>query len=375
MHSLVGWQDQLVNQAERGDAFAGIHIGTGGGTVGGMTGLTVVGGLVAAQVIALPLLGPAAAVATVPGIIWAAASAKLSYEQHRLEHKSKWRQRAARALGFEMSRTNLEHKLAGVHPDGPGLHVEFREGEYVPEEEGFKGRREMEFDARKNEYLGLHALALRVQDLILEEGSYEPNSPFMQLLDAIGIDAVRLLAICKAASAKPVNVQLDYIQSRIASRLEMKLRMEGELQQQQALPHVSHFLGHFDTAWKTQAPPLYLEDGAKPVLAYSPDLYPGIREELAKLYPDPQAGLQAFDTAVKAFLAKAQAQGVPETPYLKMLKGFAEYSAARGKFDGLVKRAVKREAEQKKRAMEKEMDGLVEELERSARREQVEAIR
>ncbi len=272
-------------------------------------------------------------------------------------------------LAFEMPREELEQKLAGTHPKGSGLHVKFQEGEYLPGEEHFAGRREMEFHAPNNEYLALHALALRVQDLILKEGSYDSKSPFIQLLHAVGIDAVRLLAICKAASAKPANVQLDYIKSRIAPRLDMKLRMEGELQQE-ALPHVSHFLGHFDTAWETAAPPIYMGDDSTPLRSYSADLYPAIHEELARIYPDPQAGLQAFDTAVGAFLAKAQARNLPETPYLKMLQGFADYSkqrhAAREKFDGL----VKRETEQKKRAMEREMDVLVKELEGFAHRDQ-----
>ncbi|NDZ13970.1 hypothetical protein C7T35_38285 [Variovorax sp. WS11] len=320
VHSLAGWQDKVIRQMEREKGFAETHIFTGGGAVGGMTALGVTACLVLGSVVVAPLLGPAGIIAAVPGLVWGGVAAKRGYEQHRIEHKSKWRQRAARVLGFEMSREELEQKLAGTHENDSRLHVAFQEGEYLPEKEPFAGSREMDFDARDNEYLGLHALALRVQDLVLKGGGYDPQSPFMKLLEAVGIDAIRLLAICKAASARPADMQLDYIKSRIAPRLDIKMRMQGELQQEQALPHVSVFLGHFRKALSTVRE-RYKEGGG------SADLHAEIREDLGKLYPDPQAGLQAFDSAIGTFLAKVQSQNLPETPFLKMLKGFADYSA------------------------------------------------
>ena len=135
VHSLAGWHDRLIDQAERGIDVAGIHIGTAGAVAGGMTGLTVTAGVVLGGVLTAPLLGPVGAVVAVPGLIWGGVSAKHSYDQHRIEHKSKWRQRAVRALGFEMSRTELEQKLAGTHTgrswsahDIPGRRVPAQRG-------------------------------------------------------------------------------------------------------------------------------------------------------------------------------------------------------------------------------------------------------
>ncbi|VTU15524.1 hypothetical protein H6CHR_00259 [Variovorax sp. PBL-H6] len=361
VQGLGGWQDKLVDQSEWGESFAEAHLGTAGGTLGGMASLTVAGGLVLGGVLTAPLLGPVAVLAAAPGAVWGGVSARRTYVEHRIEHKSKWRQRAARVLGFELSREALEENLA----EDRRLNMNFQEGEYLPAEERFAGGREMLFDARNNEYLGLHALALRVQDLV-REGRYDADSPFIQLLHVIGIDAVRLLAICKAASARPADMQLDYIQSRIAPRLDMKLRMQGELRQQ-ALPHVSHFLGHFRRAVSTVRARYETGNG-------SADLHAEIRKELAAFYPDAQAGLQAFDTAISAFLAKTQPKNLPETPFLKILKGFANYSAglqaARGESDG----PVKQRAAEKERAM-KEINALVEELESFASAEQADAIR
>ncbi|MDR6534375.1 hypothetical protein [Variovorax soli] len=332
-------------------------------------GQTAAGGLVIGGVLAAPLLGPVGAVTAVPGIIWAGASARRRHEHHRIEHKSKWRQRAVRALGFEVSRNELEQKLAGTHPDGSGLRAEFQEGEYLPQDQRFVGSRDMEFDARDNEYLGLHALALQVQDLVLGNGTgYNPESPCIQLLEAVGIDAVRLLAICKAASAKPADVQLDYIQSKIASSLGMKLRVEaGGVQ---ALPHVSVFLRHFENARKA---------AFKRVDRIDEEWGQETLNALAERYPDPETALLAFDSTIGKFLEKTE--GLPQadlfakTAFMLDLKEIAalpkKEAAARAKakrkFDHLLEsQDQKVEALEKARALREAAD-LVEQLERSGR--------
>ena len=203
----------------------------------------------------------------------------------------------------------------------------------------------MKFNARDNEYLGLHGLALRVQDLVLKGDGYNPRCPYMQLLEAIGIDAIRLHAICKAASARPAHVQLDYIQSRIAARLEMKLRVQGELQRVQALPHVSVFLGHFRKALSTVRE--RYENGVG-----SADLHAEIRLELAGRYPDPQAGLQAFDTAVGTFLEKKEKHRLPETALTGLLRGVVESSAQPANASDVNLDAVKWEVDRLVEALE-----------------------
>jgi hypothetical protein len=138
--------------------------------------------------------------------------------------------------------------------------------------------------------LALHVLALQVQDIV-KDHKYDRNSPYVCLLGALGIDAIKLLAICKAASAKPANAQLDFIKSHLAPALGIKLRMEGSVQ---ALPHVSVFLRHFETA---RSKALGQVDKITPNFGHL------IRKELEAYYPDPIAGLGAFDKVVGTFLS------------------------------------------------------------------------
>jgi hypothetical protein len=295
-------QDRLIRQATREKKYARGRIFERGGTIGGALGtvaalgvLAGVGALTAATggAAAVPLAGLAAG--------WGGAVAVRNGKRAGAEHTSKWRQRAIRALGFEMSREELEQKLAGTHPDGSDVEVHFQEGEYLPEEQRFAGRREMKFDARGNEYLGLHVLALQVQDIV-KNHDYDRNSPYVGLLEVLGIDPIKLLAICKAASAKPANAQLDFIKSHLAPALGIKVRMEGGVQ---ALPHVSVFLRHFESA-RSKA-------FAK-VETITPEFGHVIRRELAAYYPDPIAGLEAFDKVVGTFLNDATPPSETDMP-------------------------------------------------------------
>ena len=166
----------------------------------------------------------------------------------------------------------------------------------------------MKFDARDNEYLGLHVLALQIQDMV-GASNYDRNSPYVQLLKALDIDAVKLLAICKAASGKRGDAQLDFIKSQLAPAMGFKLRMgAGSVQ---ALPHVSVFLRHFRQAL------LAVRERYGSGLD-STDLKAEMRRELAMAYPDPEAGLQAFDSAIKTFLQKTR--HLPEESFMKLLK-------------------------------------------------------
>jgi hypothetical protein len=294
VNCLNAQQDRLISQATREKEYAKGRIFKAGGAVGaGVGAITALGALAGVGALTVATGGAALALGAPIVAAWGGAVAARNHKRARDEHTSKWRQRAMRVMDLEMSREELEQKLAGKQPE---VEVYFQEGDYVPSDQRFHGSREMKFDARDNEYLGLHVLALQVQDMV-GKSNYDSDSPYVQLLRALDIDAVKLLAICKAASGKRgADVQLDFIKSHLAPALGMKLRMEGSVQ---ALPHVSVFLKHFDNAWSKVR-------GRLDRIDFTPELGADIRMELAKHYPDPSAGLQAFDKAIGTFLDKTQ---------------------------------------------------------------------
>ncbi|KWT64046.1 hypothetical protein [Variovorax sp. WDL1] len=297
---LDAQQDRLIRQAAREKIYARGRIFDGGGAIGGaLGGLAALGTLAGLGALTAATGGAAGLVPVLGAAAWGTAVAVRNGQRAGAEHTSKWRQRAVRVLGFEMSREELEHKVAGTHLDGSNVEVHIQEGDYLPEMQSFRGRREMKFDALENEYLGLHVLALQVQDIV-KDHDCNRASPYVRLLEAFDIDAIKLLAICKAASAKPANTQLDFIKSHLAPALRLKLRTEGGVQ---AVPHVSVFLRHFEIA---RSKALGKVETITSKFGYH------IRKELEAYYPDPIAGLAAFDKAVGAFL-KADATRPSET--------------------------------------------------------------
>jgi hypothetical protein len=385
-------QDRLIRQAKREKKFARIRILKGGGAIGGAVGAAAAVGTMAAFGVLTALTAGAAAIAPA---LWAAfgtgAMAMRNDLRDRAEHSSKWRQRMAQVVALEMSRKELQAKLIGTAKDGSPvdtrIHFELEEGEYKPKKGHFAGKHEKTLEARNNEYLGLRVLALKVRDMV-ETGEYDATSPAMMLAHAIGIDPLYLLAICKAANPKKPEEQLDFIQSKLGLKLGIKLRMAGATQ---APPHVSVFLRHFDVAWGKA-----FQKDKTGLVPHSAGLYPEIRNQLAKLYPDSKAGMQAFDSAIGTFLKKTEQ--LPETEFRTFLKGFAEYlrspqavsDMARNKFKGLVSKkfssgmraiegleqmqlaATKIKAGNSQQAMEHAAD-LVEEMERFHRMEQADA--
>ena len=302
VNCLDAQQDRLIQQATGEKKYARGRIFEGGGTIGGVLGgLAALGAMAGVGALTTVTGGAAAIPLTALAAGWGALAAKRNHERAVYEHKSKWRQRAMRALEFEMPREELEQKLAGTHPAGSDVEVHFQEGDYLPEEQRFAGSREMKFDARENEYLALHVLALQVQDIV-KNHNYDRNSPYVRLLEALGIDAIKLLAICKAASAKPENAQLDFIKSHLALASGIKLRMEGGVQ---ALPHASVFLRHFESARRKAL--------AK-VEKITSNFGHSIRKELAAYYPDSIAGLEAFDKAVGTFLSNVARPSETDMP-------------------------------------------------------------
>lgn len=300
VNCLDAQQDRLIRQAKREKKYARGRIFDGGGVIGGaLGGVAALGALAGLGAFTAATGGAAGLVPVLGAAAWGTAVAVRNGQRAGAEHTSKWRQRAVRVLGLEMSREELEHKLAGTHLDGSSVEVHIQEGDYLPGEQRFAGRHEMKFDAHENEYLGLHVLALQVQDIV-KNHDYNRASPYVRLLEALDIDAIKLLAICKAASAKPANTQLDFIKSHLAPALGIKLRTEGGVQ---ALPHVSVFLRHFESA---RSKALGKVETITPKFGYH------IRKELEAYYPDPIAGLEAFDKVVGAFL-KADATRPSET--------------------------------------------------------------
>lgn len=307
--SLSAHQDRLIKQAKREKGYGKARAGKGGAVIGASAAVVATAGLVIGGIVSVATLGVASALALLPPLGWGIAQAERNRRRVKDEHKSKWRQRAMRVLGFEMSREALQKKLAGTHPDSTGrLRVEFQEGEYLPKDQRFAGSRTMEFDAGENEYLPLHLLSLQVQDLV-RDGRCDHNAPYVQLLKAVGIDAIQLLAICKAASAKPANAQLDFIQSQLAPALGIKLRVEAGVQ---ALPHVSIFINHY---WDAVGAVINRKGQDFVDSAEGPA---EIRRQLAERYPDQGAGMKAFDTVIGTFLEKTQ--HLPPTPHTKALR-------------------------------------------------------
>jgi len=366
-------QSRLVRQAEREKKFARARIFRGGGTVG--AGVGAVAGVVTAAVLAAPeTLGATLVVPLALGVYWTGLVATRNHKRVRADHNAKRRQRMAQAVTLVTPRDVLEHKLAGQDDDDNTV-IRFtqEEGEYVPETGHFGIKpRTLELDALDNEYLGLHLLALKIQDLV-RGGAYDENSPVMKLVHVLGIDKLRLLAICKAAAAKKPSEQLDFIQAKLAPKLGIKFRVGAN--QTQAPPHVSIFLEHFRAA----AEGAFSADRTG-LVPHSHQLFPEIRKRLEALYSDPQAGMQAFQQAIKTFKDLPQTDNTKHD--MEMLKGFAKYladvQAAREKsplerFEGLVEKELstdaRREANRKKSPLGK-FEGLVEKkLTVDARRE------
>lgn len=360
-------QDRLIRQARREKKFARTRIAKGGGAVGGAVGAAAAVGALAAFGALTAVTGGAAAVgAALVAAIGGGAMAARNDLRARAEHTSKWRQRMAQVVALETSREELQAKLSGTVEDTL-IRFEQQEGEYLPEGHRFAGTHVLELEARNNEYVGLRILALKVRDMV-QAGTYDENSPIVALVHAIGIDPLYLLAICKAAQPKKPEEQLDFIQSKLGLKLGIKLRMAGATQ---APPHVSVFLRHFEVAWDKA----FWKD-KKGLVPHSTGLYSAIREELVALYPDSQAGMRAFESAIGSFLKNTQR--LPQTEFTTLLKGFAEYvRQPRDRFDGLVNKertAAKMKADNIKQAIEKEATDLAEELERFARMKQADAV-
>jgi hypothetical protein len=201
-------------------------------------------GVVLGGVVTAAVATPAGVVLAAPLLAGSAALAVRSVRQHRAEHTSKWRQRAAATAIQGLTRRELEDKLSKPAGDKAAqLTVSLAEGQYLEGEDRFAGKRTITFDVRENEYVGLHIFALQIRDLIRHRGE-KAAEPWIETLKGLGVDSVRLLAICKVASARPVHQQLDFIKSQLAPALGMKYRMTGS----QALPHPSVFLGRFQNA-------------------------------------------------------------------------------------------------------------------------------
>ena len=124
----------------------------------------------------------------------------------------------------------------------------------------------------------------------------------------LGVDSVRLLAICKVASAKPEHEQLDFIKSHLAPALGMKYRMTGT----QALPHPSVFLGRFQNALRDAS----TGKDAPPSTSY----YRRVREELVKQFGDEKEGMAAFKACTSEFLHKTEK--LPSSPLRSHLRAF-----------------------------------------------------
>jgi hypothetical protein len=239
-----------------------------------------------------------------------------NYKRVRAEHNAKWRQRMVQAIALDTPREELESRLAG------NKDIEFaqEEGEYEPEKGHFAGLRALKLKARDNEYLGLHLLALKIQDVARGEKTYDKNSPVMKLVHAHGIDELRLMGICKAAAAKKPHEQLDYIQSRLAPKLGMKFILAPGTQTQ-APAHASIFLKHFGAAsWDA------FKENELRLTPHSFELFPEIRKKLEARYADPSAGMLAFRQGIKTFLQRTEHHR--PTHDTEMLKKFDQFLTA-----------------------------------------------
>ena len=118
--SLSAHQDRLIKQAKREKGYGKARAGKGGAVIGASAAVVATAGLVIGGIVSVATLGVASALALLPPLGWGIAQAERNRRRVKDEHKSKWRQRAMRVLGFEMSREALQKKLAGTHPDlGP----------------------------------------------------------------------------------------------------------------------------------------------------------------------------------------------------------------------------------------------------------------
>jgi hypothetical protein len=358
-------QDRSIAQAQSEQKFALTRAGKAGAIGGGtIAGAAAVGAMVGLGVLTAVSGGAAAAVPVAAAAVGGVATAVRNHRRAHVEHKEKWEQRMANVVGLETPREDLESKLSGT-AENTRLRSEQEEGDYMPEEDRFAGRhRVMDLEARKNPYVALRVLALQVQDIVQGRKQYDENSPIVQLVHAIGIDPLLLLAIRKAAEPMKPDRQLDFIQSQLALKLHMKFRVGAG--GTQTPPHVSVFLRHFRTALSAVRDAYSRGDVA------SPDLHADIWKALVALYPEPKSGMQAFESAIGVFMEKTK--DLPATDFRNLLKEFAEYAARvpadslqlevnRKKFDGLIKKD-KEHKERKEQRDRQEADDLVRQLEK-----------
>jgi hypothetical protein len=309
MASLDGQQDRLIRQAKREKGFAKIRAARAGAAIGGGISGTVLAGAVLGGVVASSVLTPFGVLVAVPALVGSAAIAVRGVRRHWADHTSKWRQRAAAAAMQGMTRKELEQALRKPAGDKAAeVTVNLAEGEYLAGEDRFAGERTMTFDVRKNEYVGLHIFALQIQDLVRNRDELAA-APWIATLQGLGVDSIRLLAICKAAAAKPAAQQLDYIKSQLAPVLGMKYRMTGS----QALPHPSVFLGRFQNA---------LLDAGTGKKTMSTSDYRRVREELVKQFADGEEAMAAFKASTSDFLRKTAK--LPPSPLRSHLRAFLE---------------------------------------------------
>lgn len=240
--SLSAHQDRVRRQAKREEKYAAFHATKAGASIGPCMVLAAATGAVSAGVLAAATLGGVVPIAVLPGVAWAVGISVRNHE--RLEHarRYKWDQRAMRVASFDMDRQQLEKKLI----DGTPVEVEIGQGEYLHDEERFAGTRKMKFTRDTNPYMGPDWLAFNVLDMV-RKGIYDPNAEWVKLLQIYDIDAVYLFAICKAASFKPEAKQLDYIQRRLAEKMELPLPLDAETGEQ-VLPAPSFFIKKYNDA-------------------------------------------------------------------------------------------------------------------------------
>ncbi|GAA4336058.1 hypothetical protein GCM10023165_12990 [Variovorax defluvii] len=305
--SLWKQQDRLERQGKyeidfsiaRGvKAVANMFVGTAG---------TAVAGLAVAGVVATSVTTPLAIGLAVPAVVGGGFIAGRSWVRHEAESRSKGRECAAAAAIQSLTREQLEALLSRPSGEPAEVTVSIGEGEYLPGEDRFAGERTITFDVRDNEYVGLHMVALQIQDLI-RTGDAKAAAPWLKTLRGLGVDSVRLLAICKAASAKPAEEQLDFIKTYLAPPLGIKHRMTGA----QAHAHPSVFLGRFQNA--------LLDAGIGKKARPSPSAYRRVREELVKQFGEGEAAMAAFKSATSEFIRKTAK--LPSSPLRSHLRAF-----------------------------------------------------
>jgi hypothetical protein len=288
LSSLKRQQERLMRQADREIIFSKFRAarGVAGGIVGGVAATAATGAVLAGATaaVAFPPLAPLWAV---PALVGGTALAVRSGYRHAAEHSSKEREDAARAAITRLSREELEALLSTPAGQPATVTVSLGKGEYLAAEDRFAGERTITFDVRENEYVGLHMFALHIQDLV-RNGDADAAQPWIETLKGLGVDAVRLLAICKVASSKPASQRLDFIRSQIAPALGMKHRARAL--------HPSVVLGPFQNA--------LLDAGIGKKAPPSPNRYRRVRAELIKQFGDGEEGMALFKTVASEFLRK-----------------------------------------------------------------------